>query len=80
MALPAILWDTCPSVGDYDPDGHPRVWGSLDLLYGLLTIESSWRVSINATRASHNSDTFANRSRSGGDLETGLSRGVSWPA
>ena len=53
MTLPAILWDTCPSVGDYDPDGHPRVWGSLDLLYGLLTIESSWHVSINATRASH---------------------------
>lgn len=54
MALPAILWDTRPpSVGDYDSGGHPRVWRSLNFLCGLLTIESSWGVSINVTRASH---------------------------
>ncbi|MHB1266965.1 MAG: hypothetical protein ACYCY2_05095 [Acidithiobacillus ferriphilus] len=42
--------------------GHPRVWGSLGLLYGLLTIGRGWRINKRDARVTY-SDTFASRSR-----------------
>ena len=38
MALPAFFWTPVSSVGDYDSGGYPRVWSSLNFLYGLFTI------------------------------------------